>query len=74
MVPLLCQCIIIETLKSTKYYDETMKMPHGFEYQHCEPELNKTTSYTTAGPDKDNHQDSTNYIKLHIEAVFESEA
>ena len=27
-----------------KHYDETMKMAHGFNYQHCEPELKKTTS------------------------------
>ena len=26
------------------------------------------------GPAKDNHQASTNYFKLHIEAVIESEA
>ena len=23
-------------------YDETMKRAHGFKYQHCEPDLNKT--------------------------------
>ena len=37
-------------------------------------ELKKTTSKTTAGPAKDNHQASTSYLKLHIEAVIESEA
>ena len=55
-------------------HDETMKRAHGFKYQHCEPEMKKTTSQTTAGPAKDNHQASTNYLKLHIEAVIVSEA
>ena len=51
-----------------------MERVHGFKYQHCEPELKKTTSSTTEGPAKDTHQASTNYLNLHIEAVTESEA
>ena len=42
-------------------------------YEHCKPELKKTTCLTTAGPEKDNHQTTTNYLKLNVEAVFESE-
>ena len=57
-----------------KHFDETMKQAHGCKYQQCEPELKKTTSLTTKGPSKDNHQASTKYLKLHIEAVIESEA
>ena len=38
------------------------------------PELKKTTSKTRIGPYRENHQASTNYSKLHIEAVIESEA
>ena len=35
-----------------------MKKAHGFKYQHCEPELKKTSSLTTEDPAKDNHQAS----------------
>ena len=38
------------------------------------PSIKKTTSKTTAGPAKDNYQASTNYLKLHIEAVIGPEA
>ena len=34
----------------------------------------KTARYTAVGHSKDNHQASTNYLKLHIEALIESEA
>ena len=43
-----------------KHYDETMKRVHGCKYQHCKPELKKTT----VGPAKDNNQASTNYLKV----------
>ena len=49
-----------------------MKRTHGCKYQHCKPELKKITSETTVGPAKDNHQASTNYLKL--ETVIDSEA
>ena len=39
-----------------------------------QPELKKTTSSTTDGPAKDNHQASTNFLKLYIEALIESKA
>ena len=39
-----------------------MKRVHGYKYQHCEPELKRTTSETTVGPAKDNNQASTNYF------------
>ena len=55
-----------------------MKRAHGFKYQHCELELKKTTSLTTEDPHhqaiNDNHQASTNYLKLHIDVVIEFEA
>ena len=37
-------------LKQLKHCDDTMERAHGFKYQHCEPELKKTTSHTTVGP------------------------
>ena len=52
-----------------------MRRAHGCKYQHCKPELKKTTSLTTAGPAKDNHKASpTTFKKLHVKAVNESEA
>ena len=30
--------------RNIKHYDETMKRAHGCKYQHCKPELKKTTS------------------------------
>ena len=41
---------------------------------HCEPELKKTTSWTTAGQAKDKHQVPTHLSKFYEEAVIKSEA
>ena len=51
-----------------------MKRAHGYKHQHCDPKLKKTTSQTTVGPAKDNHQASTNNFQLNIKAVIESQA
>ena len=53
-------------LNQLKHYDETMKRVHG-----CKLELKKTSSETTLCLAKDNHQASTNYVKLHVKAVNE---
>ena len=44
---------------------------------HCEPELKKTTSWTTAGQSKDKaklYQAPTHLRKLHEKTIIESEA
>ena len=51
-------------LNKLKHYDETMKRAPDFKYHHCEPELKETTSKSTERLPKDNHQASTNYLKL----------
>ena len=52
------------------HYDKTKKSILGQSYKHCQPELKKTTSWTTAGQDKN----ITHLWKLYEDAVIESEA